>query len=120
MTAFGLLIGNNADPPAPGCFPGRRALRRRSARDGDTAGPSAEGGCDEFRELRPNCRSNSAIRASCAATRAVSTSITRACDAINARSSSRDGCSTPDTTHDQHTVDPASRSDTPQDHRVRT
>jgi hypothetical protein len=103
MTSLGLLTGNNADPPAPACFPGRRGLRRRSARDGDTAGPSVEGGCEEFRELRLNCRSNSAIRASCAPTRAVSSSITRACDSISARSSSRDGCSNPDTTHDQHT-----------------
>ena len=59
------------------------------------AGPSAEGGCEEFRELRPNRRSSSA-------TRAVSSSIIRACASISASNSSRDG-SDPDTTHD-HTA----------------
>ena len=92
----------------------------RAARDGDTAGPSAEGGCEELRELRPNRRSNSAIRASCVEIRAESSSITRACDSTSARSSSRDGCSTPDTTHHQHVSSSRSRSDTPQDRRPET
>ena len=48
MTSSGSLIWNNADPPAPGCLPGLPPLRRRAARDGDTAGPSAEGGCEEL------------------------------------------------------------------------
>jgi hypothetical protein len=103
MTSSGFPIWNNADPPAPGCFPGRRALRRRVAREGGVAGPSA-GGCDELPELRPSCRSNSAIRWSWVVIRAVSSSITRACCSTSARSSSRDGCSDPDTAHDQHTA----------------
>ncbi len=60
MTSSGSLVWNNADPPAPGCLPGRRPLRRRAARDGDTAGPSAEGGCEELPELRPSRRFSSA------------------------------------------------------------
>jgi hypothetical protein len=84
-------------------------LRRRAASRGAghydvvsnavprAAGPSVEGGCDEFCELRPNRRSSSA-------TRAVSSSIRRVCASISAIRSSRDGCSDPDTPHDQQTV----------------
>jgi hypothetical protein len=109
MTSSGLPTRSNADPPAPGCLPGRRPLRRRVDRDSGVAGPSAEGGCEEFRELRPNCRFSSA-------TSIRSSSINRACASITASNSSRDGSSDPDTQHDQHTPPPRSRTNTPKDH----
>ncbi len=66
---------DSAAPPAPGCLPGRRPVRRRAERAAGTADPSAEGGCEEFRELRPNWRMSSA-------TSARSSSIWRACAPI--------------------------------------
>src|SRR5918993_5380243 len=97
MISSGLLVWNNADPPAPGCLPGLRPLRRRGAREGGAAGPSVEGGCEELPELRPSWRFSSA-------TSVRSCSITRACEAISERRSSRDGSSDPDTPDDQHTA----------------
>jgi hypothetical protein len=52
----------------PGLLAGLRPLRCRVERRDGAAEPSAEGGCEEFRELRPSLRSSSA-------TCAVSTSI---------------------------------------------
>jgi hypothetical protein len=113
MTSSGSLICNNADPPAPGCLPGLRPLRRRATRDGDAPGPSAEGGCEELPELRPSRRLSST-------TSACNASIVRACASITARSSSRDGSSDPDTAHDHHIGGPGSRTDTPQDRNAGT
>ena len=61
MISSGSLIWNNADPPAPGCLPGRRPLRAPRRTRGDTAGPSVEGGCEELPEFRPSRRFNSTI-----------------------------------------------------------
>jgi hypothetical protein len=55
-------------PPAPGCFPGFRSEAvREEDRCGLRYGGSAEGGFDDVVESEPNRRSNSSIRATCAA-----------------------------------------------------
>ena len=106
----GRWSGTTPTRPRRAAYPGAGPLRRRAAREGDTAGPSVEGGCEELLELRPSRRFSSA-------TSACNCSIVRACASISARSSSRDGCSDPDTAHDQHTDGSRSRTDTPQDRR---
>ena len=81
-------------PPAPGCLPGfRPEAVREEDRSGLRYGGSAEGGFDDVVESELSRRSNSSIRATCAASCAdsvgtcpVSVSICTACVLITSRS----------------------------------
>jgi hypothetical protein len=55
-------------PPVPGCLPGfRPEAVREEDRSGLRYGESADGGFDDVVESEPSRRSNSSIRATCAA-----------------------------------------------------
>ena len=94
-TSSGSSTSASVLPGEPGCLPGRRPEPRRPGSRGGTCGPSAEGGREEFRELRASRRSSSA-------TRAVSSSIIRACSTTSASNCSRDASSSPDTRRHDH------------------
>jgi hypothetical protein len=66
-TSSGRSTCRNVRPSRPGCPPGRRPDRPRSDFGAGLSSPSADGGWEELREEAANCRSNSAIRASCSA-----------------------------------------------------
>jgi hypothetical protein len=61
MTTSTASTGTNARvcPSWPGCPPGRRPLASRRTRWLRAWGGSADGGCEEFCELRANLRANS-------------------------------------------------------------
>jgi hypothetical protein len=65
---------------------------------------SLDRGIEELPELRPNCRSDCAIRAACPATVASSSSSCRCCTSISARRSSRESYSSPDTRQNSATT----------------
>ena len=63
MSTSGIVV-----PPAPGCLPGLRPdAVRDERRSGLRYGGSDEGGFDDVVESEPSRRSNSSIRATCAA-----------------------------------------------------
>ena len=88
MISSGSGTCRNVDPGAPGCLPARRPDLVRNDFGGGLARPSDDGGFDEFRELSPNRRSNSA-------TRAVNAAICAACATTSAANSSYDGADDP-------------------------
>jgi len=98
-----------ARPARAGLLTGLRPPDRRAERRAGAAGPSAEGGCEEFREFRPSCRLRSTTSDCSSSTRTCSCAIVRACASTNATSSSRDGTPDPDTPHDQHSSAATSR-----------
>ena len=62
--SFGSATSANVEPGCPGCPPGFRPLVRRSDLGaGLTNGESDDGGFEEFRELMPRRRHNSAFSA---------------------------------------------------------
>jgi hypothetical protein len=109
----GVAVGASPEPLCPGCPPGLRSFERsreeRSARRAAFVSiESFEGGIEEFLELIPSRRRNSAFSASRLSTRATSPT-------ISAASSSYDGCggSGADTTQMIDDQRPHSEPDTP-------